>query len=443
MIDAFSAYLTASELLPAGSRVVVGCSGGADSMALTDLLRRLNYDMVLVHVNHKLRGADADADEQLVRDYAEAHALKLTVFDASEHLMGRKDDGLQAAARRLRYERFEEVRQQHNGSHIATAHHRDDLVETYLAHILRGSHWRGFSSIPRVNGNVVRPLLHVSRDELLRYITEFEVPYREDASNKSPVYQRNRIRHELIPLMESIRPGFRRNILRQIELFIETNAVLEGFLGKLATDVILLRPEGLYIAAEGIDELPFMRLLLLQVTADYGFHAARVDEVVELLHSAPGKQLLSSSHRIVRERQHLVIAPLPDETGEPLLLERHTEEVHHPVRLVIDHIEGDAIAYTADADEAVFDADALTWPLTLRRWQAGDRIAPIGLEGSMKVSDLLTQAKLGTLEKEQVYVLESGGALIWVIGFRMAEHAKVTANTRKALRFVRLAPDAV
>lgn len=436
MIDAFSAYLTTSGILPEGSKTIVACSGGADSMVLADMLHRLDYPLVLAHVNYGLRGADSDADEDLVRRYAADHGLEVVVehVNTAAFIEGQKD-GLQALARRLRYDFFSRLQADVGASHIATAHHREDLIETYLMHVLRGSHWRGFRSIPRVNGSVVRPLLHVAREDMLAYAQEHGVPWRHDASNDAPDYMRNRVRHELIPLMQELRPGFDRNILRQIELFIEISDIMDGFLGKLATDVILLRPEGLYISITGMDELPFMRLLLLQVIGDYGFDAHRVDEAVSLVYAEPGKAIYSSSHRIVREREHLVISPKPEQQPDPGLIELDTEELLSPEHLIIDLLTGDDVyRYTDDENEAVMDVAALTFPLEVRRWQAGDRIRPIGLKGSVKVSDLVTSAKLSRIEREQLCVVCSGEELVWVIGLRLADSVKITSSTKSALR---------
>lgn len=407
-------------------------------MVLADLMRNIGYDLVLAHVNYKRRGADSDADERLVKTYASEHGLEFAATEAPATLPLSDEYGFQSAARKLRYDFFEELRITHGADFVVTAHHRDDLIETYLSHILRGSHWRGFSGIPRVNGQVVRPMLHLSRQDILRYAVNHEVPYRHDTSNDSPDYQRNRIRHELIPLMEDIRPGFERNILRQIDLFIETAHILEGFLGKLATDVLLLRPEGLVIATSGLDELPFLRLLLLEVIGDYGFHAHRVDEVLDLLGADPGKVLYSSSHRITRERDHLLITPVPEGPPGPALISEETQEIHSPIHLVIDYPDLNEAHWVNDENEALMDLLKLQFPLEVRIWRSGDRIRPIGLKGSMKVSDLITQAKLSTVEKERVCVVLSGDEVVWVPGLRMADAVKITSKTAAVVRVRRI-----
>ncbi len=439
MIDAFAQYLLHSELIPQNGKVLVACSGGPDSMVLAELLHRLGYTVSLAHVNYRLRGADSDADEALVTAFAAERGLACFIDRPELKTAG---IGKQAAARKARYTFFERLIAEHGADCIATAHHRDDLVESYLAHILRGSHWKGFIGIARRNGQVVRPLLHLRKDELLQFAAAEGIPYRIDASNASSDYTRNRIRHELIPLMRSIRPGFENNILRQIENFIEVKGILSSFLDKLGTDILHLRPEGLHIHLEGLEGLPFLRLLMLQVTGPYGFHAHRVEEVLGLIDAEPGKLLLSDTHRIIRERDYLVISPRPAEIPDEIaFIDRFTDEVVVPIHLVAEFVSGDAIVFGMDEDEAVMDVEALEFPLIVRRWEAGDRIRPIGLDGSVKVSDLLTQAKLDRHAREKVCVVVSGDDIVWVPGFRMAEAVKVTPATTEALRLRTIADE--
>lgn len=439
MIEAFEAYLEHSGLLPEGSKLVVACSGGVDSVVLTHLLHDLGYELVLAHMNYHLRGADSDEDARFVE--ALAKTLKVVCFVESGNAKATADasgEGLQAAARRLRYAFFERIRTDVGADFVVTAHQRDDLIETYFGHLLRGSHWKGFTAIPRVNGQVVRPLLHVSRQEIEGFALASNIAFRHDASNDSLHYTRNRIRHELIPLLEDIRPGFTRNTLRQIDQFVEIGQVIDGLVAELAAQMIDLREEGLRIDIEGLGEHPLLRLLLQEILNDYGFPARRVDEVIDLMYSDPGHGIYSSTHRILRERDHLLITPLPEKHSEVVEIYRGDDEVHSLMHLIVDELPRSAVAITSDANEALLDADRLTFPLVLRRWQAGDRIRPIGLQGSMKVSDLLVQAKMSTLEKERVCVLLSGEEIVWVPGLRIGESAKIGSSTQVVMRFRRV-----
>jgi tRNA(Ile)-lysidine synthase len=280
--------------------------------------------------------------------------------------------------------------------------------------------------------------LHVSRQEIEDFALASNIAFRHDASNDSLHYTRNRIRHELIPLLEDIRPGFTRNTLRQIDQFVEIGQVIDGLVAELAEQMLDLREEGLRIDIEGWGEHPLLRLLLQEILNDYGFRARRVDEVIDLMYSDPGHGIYSSTHRILRERDHLLITPLPEKHSEVVEIYRGDDEVHSLMHLIVDELPRSAVTITSDANVALLDADSLTFPLVLRRWQAGDRIRPIGLEGSMKVSDLLVQAKMSTLEKERVCVLLSGEEIVWVPGLRIGESAKIGSSTQVVMRFRRV-----
>lgn len=435
MIESFEAYLEHSGMLPMGHKLVVACSGGIDSVVLTHVLHSLGYDLVLAHMNYNLRGADSVEDALFVEDLGKK--LKIPVLIESADAKEEADlrgDGVQSAARRLRYAFFERVRVDVGADLVVTAHQRNDLIETYFGHILRGSHWKGFTAIPRVNGLVVRPLLHVSRQEIEDFAASEGIEYRHDASNDSLHYTRNRIRHELVPLMEDIRPGFSRNILRQIDQFVEIGQVIDGLIAELAEQMLDLQQDGLHISIEGLSEHPLLRLLLQEILNDYGFPARRVDEVIDLMYAESGKGIYSSTHRILRERDHLLISTLPERQVELVEIYRGDDEVHSLLHLIVDELPRAAVEITDDPNIAYLDVDRLTFPLVLRRWQAGDRIRPIGLKGSMKVSDLLTQAKWNTPAKERACVLLSGDEIVWVPCLRTGELAKIRPATEVVLQ---------
>lgn len=438
MIQRLQQHLHRSELLPppeeAGT-IILACSGGADSVALLYLLHRLGYSLNVAHVNHRLRGTESDADEQLVREHAASLGCPIEVLQADPEALKRSPDGLQAAARTIRYAFFSRYRADANASLIATAHQLDDQVEGYLWHLMRGSHWRGFAGIPARHGDLVRPLLPFHSKELRSWLSAEDVPWREDASNFNSDYSRNRIRHELIPLMESIRPGFQRNIHRQIAMFQEVSEVLTPFLSQLSEDLLFLGEDGLRIAVEGLSELHFKRLLLSEALQGFGFHAKRVDEVLALLAAQPGSAMHSKSHRILRERDHLLISLLPEDKLQEVLIAYGQEELHHPLPLRIRYGGPAELPIVDDPNIALFDRKALRFPLVLRSWKAGDRIRPLGLKGSVKLSDLFTQAGYSIADKESALVLCSEDEIIWVPGLRMAERVKVKPESEDLIEF--------
>lgn len=438
MVKAFIDHLQSHQILTPGHRLIVACSGGADSMALADLLQQIGFDFELAHVNYKLRGDDSDADQEAVSLLAQQ--LKVPVHFHTPDLQGianERGHGIQEAARHIRYAWFELLRQSQGADAIVTAHHKDDQLESYLWHLLRGSSISGFAGIQAVSGKIVRPLLFTTKSELEEYAVERTLPYREDQSNRDPKYSRNRIRHELIPLMEDIRPGFARNIERQWKLFNEVDQLTQDFLGQLAPSMMMLSEEGLELSIEDLEELPFKRLLLLYIAKEYGFPARRVDELVNLISAQPGKSLSSSTHRIVRERSAIVISTLPAEGASRRkrnTIDESTEEVHTPIHLLIERGLKNDYTISNNPWEAIMDVKTLSFPLIIRPWEEGDRMRPLGMSGTQKLSDIFTQAKWTTHQKEHSLVVESNGEIIWCIGLRLSDKVKITDATNQVIR---------
>lgn len=433
MIELLREHLASTQLIRENAKVIVACSGGADSIALADLLHQLSYDIVVVHVNFGLRGDASDADELFVKKFAEERNVPFfsKSFDtrAESSAMG---IGIQETARFIRYAWFHELLDELQADRIATAHHEDDVVETYLAHILRGSSLGGFSSIPQKNGAVIRPLLPFKKTDLLDHLAKFNIPFREDESNVQNYYTRNKIRLQLIPLMESIRPGFRNNVLRQISLFKELNPLISQFLSEMTNEFIEPAENGLTISLEMLTSFPYPRLLLSHLCADYGFPAKRIDEVVALLKAQNGKFLASESHRITKERGSLVISINPEEGDVRFAIEATTAEFNGPIDLVLTQHDGFP-ELTTNSNEAFIDCENLCFPLTLRRWTVGDRFKPLGMNGFQKLSDFFTQQKMSNEEKRNVWILESKEEIVWVVGFRIDDRFKITEKTRNYL----------
>ncbi|MGB1032825.1 MAG: tRNA lysidine(34) synthetase TilS, partial [Flavobacteriales bacterium] len=249
MIKQLKHNISNNALFTSSDRILVACSGGADSVALAYLLKESGYQIALAHCNFKLRGEESDQEEESVQALAKHLEVPFFVqtFETKQFAEEQRI-GIQEAARKLRYSWFESIAKGNDYSRIATAHHKDDQLETYLFHVMRGSHWSGFSGIPALNGSIVRPLLVFTKAELLAYLSENGHKWKHDKSNDSIDYSRNKIRHQLIPQMQEIRPGFDKNVFRQIELFKEVNHLLDDFLGQINASLMQLTSEGLLIS---------------------------------------------------------------------------------------------------------------------------------------------------------------------------------------------------
>ncbi|MDG1261573.1 MAG: tRNA lysidine(34) synthetase TilS [Flavobacteriales bacterium] len=435
MLLEFQQHLATTRLLGSDDFTIVACSGGPDSMALAHLLHKSGMNICLAHCNFQLRGEDSDADEALVVNWGESLGIEVHVkkFD-TKSISEETNQGIQATARRLRYMWFDHLQAEIKATAIATAHHRDDQVETHLWHMMRGSSWSGFTGIPPVSGDVVRPLLFAPKEKILTYLDAQQVPFRTDKSNASADYTRNRIRNEVIPLLEDIRPGFKNNVIRQIAAFSEAGYILDQFIAELESGMLELGKDGLELNIADLKEMPFSRLLLLHILPGNGFPGRRVDEALHLIDAQVGKTIYSNSHRIIRERDSLQIRPLASIKQPGIHILEGTPEIHAPLHLIIEQSSDCSIPKMGKHLSVAFDMEQLTFPLVLRKWAHGDKMTPLGMTGSQKLSDIITQQKLTTVEKEHVYVLQSGDDILWAIGLKVSDKHKITKTTRKTFR---------
>ena len=444
MIDRFRKTLQKQGLLDDGQKLLVACSGGADSTALLHLLHQCGCAIEVAHVNYQLRGKASDEGEAFVDQLCKDLDLPFHVkrFD-TQVLAEAAKVGIQELARTLRYEWFESLAKTQGLTFIATAHHQDDKIETYLQHVLRGSSLSGFSSIPARRANVIRPLLDFTKKEILSFIKENKLAYVEDESNQKLDYTRNKIRHQLIPMMGEIHEGFEKNVLRQMQMFEELNLLYQGFMENMGRRVLSADPGGLSIDLAQFQDLAFKRLLIMSLAPQYGFELKRVDEWLDLVDSQNGKAIYSATHRVIKQRASLLITSLPSASDSKEILIHEGQETRELESLwlmsYLDFSEELLREAKTNKDEntAYFDAHRLSFPLVLRRPKTGDRFRALGMDGSQLLSDFFTQKKISQPEKEAALVLESAGEIIWIVGMRSAHTVRLTEETTRVLRLVR------
>ena len=437
------------------NRLILALSGGIDSMVLADLLLKAKADFVLAHCNFHLRGEESDGDEQFVKEYAQRNGLILYVrqFDtmgyAKEH-----DLSIEMAARELRYAWFEELRQQLGYDKIAVAHHADDQLETFFINLLRGAGIRGLKGMQPVNGNILRPLLHISREEIHQYALENGIKWREDHTNAETQFLRNKIRHELLPVIDGISKEGRSSILKSIDhlssendlyrelikekLFqiVKQDGDIQRFPISHDTDVAPLwgadANEDVFLSISNPSGVPHFPLstfhfpLLFEWLRDYGFNTDQVQFICEAMNGQPGVAFFSPTHRVTVERGFLELTPLCQAMESSV--ELSYQQVYRDEHFVLDK----------SANVAQLDYDKLSFPLRMRKWQMGDRFHPLGMKGSKLLSDFFVDQKMTTRQKEECQVLTTAdGEIVWVIGRRIDDRFKVSENT-KTILLVRL-----
>lgn len=432
MLDEVRRFIMRESLLPSGAPVRVAVSGGVDSMVLLHVLRALGHACKVAHVNHRLRGAESDGDLGFVEAHCRALGLEFetTALDVKAHA---KDRGisLQMAARELRLGWLNSMGQL-DGLPTAIGHHADDAVETLFINLLRGTGEHGWCAMSPASGSFIRPLLSVHRPRILQYATENRIPYREDSSNAETKYLRNRIRHELLPLLEDFRPGARRTIARSIAMLRELEHVVAD-IGMGRSAGIEEAPDGTTRAGlEAIEGSRAPLLLLHRLLRHKGFHPDAIERILEAVRAhATGSLFATQGWQACVDRKHLIISPAAGPAPSYSIEQEPEHGSAGPFTFGWMDPQG---SVPAAMDEVWLDGDRLTFPLELRPWQHGDRIRPIGLRGSKLVSDILIDAKVPMSEKPSTYVLVSAGEVVWLVGHRLAEGFQANDRSRRVWR---------
>ena len=433
MRDVVRAYIDKYQLLTVGKPVLVGVSGGADSIALLTVLVELGYSCIVGHCNFHLRGEESMRDEHFTETYARKLGLPFVKVDfntrdyAAEHHLS-----VEMAARELRYAWFEEMRCVHDAQAIAVAHHRDDNVETVLMNLIRGSGIRGMSGIRPKNGFVVRPLLSVTRQEILQWLSERQLEYVTDSTNLSAAYTRNFIRLRVLPLLETINPSVRAAINRTAEHLAETESLFAYVMADARKRVFEAENR---LSIKALMQYPSPKTVLFELLKAFHFTPSSVDEIFLSLNKESGKLFFSSSHRLVKDRDCLLLSPLAA-AGEKEVYFLTGEEGcwSGPIDLAFSRIvRTEELHIQKDKDIAYFDLGKLKFPLVLRHWQQGDWFVPFGMQGRKKLSDYFSDKKFSRLEKEQVWLLCSGDEVIWIVGERSDNRFRVECATKRCL----------
>lgn len=435
-------YLHSKSINLKGKKVLLAVSGGVDSMVLADIAIKEGWQASIAHCNFQLRDQDSEADEAFVRLFGRTNGMSVYVKkpDAKAYAAAHSCS-IQVAARDLRYAWFDELCTQHGIDYLLTAHHAGDVAETVLFRLVRGSGISGTQGIPPVSGNIVRPLLPVGREEILDYAEKNNVVWREDESNASSVYARNKIRNEVMPLLESINQSAGAHLVEFASRMEQYEQLISYLMSDMVKAAVRTRYEGrmIVIDNEQLIKLPSPELVLFLVLRPYGFsyHQSR-----QLLQSdRSGAWFDSGRYRAFRSHRELILLELEAlkrneeyeiAAGQQELTMLFGKMTFSPVE---DHRKGSTFnPANADSGTCWVDAARLTYPLKVRRWRHGEAFQPLGMQGTKLISDFLTDEKIAGGRKETVYLLLSGDQVVWVAGCRISEGFKVTPDSGKILK---------
>jgi len=413
-------------------KLFLAVSGGLDSMVLLHLFQQLEYEIAVLHCNFQLRGLESFGDQDFIRNYCEENNISLftTQFDTEAFA---KDYKLstQIAARELRYNWFYELLETHKFDYVLTAHHADDNLETFIINLSRGTGLEGLIGIPEQNDKIIRPLLPFSRDEILKYAQENSIEWREDSSNASNKYLRNKIRHDLVPVLKVINPNFLKAFQKTQSYLQESNEMVEDASIMIYQQVAKEAGDEIHFDLNQLKKLPNYRSYLYQWLKEFGFLAW--NDIYDLVDGQSGKQVFSVEFRLLKNRETLVLSPVSETSEEEEFeINENDREVNFPLKLRLCNVSH----ITIDSNKSIFvDAEKIQFPLILRKWKEGDSFLPFGMNGkSKKVSKLFKDEKLSLIEKENTWLLCSNDQIVWVVGIRQDERFKIENSSNKILK---------
>jgi len=436
MIEEIQKYIRSQKLFPPGTKVLLAVSGGVDSVVLCELFHRCRYRFAMAHCNFRLRGKESDGDEKFVRHLAEKYKVECySIRFDTEDFASRQKLSLQEAARNLRYEWFEKIMHAHRFTCLATAHHQNDSTETFFINLLRGTGLEGLKGIPPKNGKIVRPLLFATRSDIEVFAQKQKLKWRHDRSNDSADYLRNRIRQELIPLLDNLQPSFEKVMQKNRQHFAEAWNILDGWASEKSIGAILqTTPSKLTIdlAALPKNEAAFLLYYLLK---NKGFHRNQTDAMLEASPKrSAGRIFYSENFEALADRNHLEVRKKKKPADVSKKITSSAKSIQLPAGTWnVSKRRAAGFKIPRKPGISCLDLAKLTFPLAARPWKAGDAFYPLGMKGRKKVSDFLVDNKISRFEKENIFVILSGDDIVCIPGYRIDDRFKVTTRTKDIL----------
>lgn len=434
MLEQFLNHIEQHELCKSTDRILLAVSGGLDSMVMLNLFKRSNYTIGVAHCNFQLRGSEAEEDERFVADACKAADVPFFVkkFNTRDYATANKLS-IQAAARELRYAWFQELMSEERFAFLATAHHVNDSLETVLLKWIHGSSLESFAGIPVRNKKVIRPMLFATRTQLADFASEKGIMWRNDSSNDSDDYQRNFIRHQVVPRLKEINPALESTFLHGLKKITGELEFLRTQLEQWKAEHIHQKVGQVFINKAALLNATFSDSLLWRVVREYGFNIDQCHDMMQAMQSQSGKKFIGTSHLLTLDRDHIIISPYDDAYEAVTIREKNESVVRGVWEISIERTTSKEISTSSIV--ASLDADKVKFPITWRYWQPGDSFYPLGMENRKKLSDFLIDRKIPLADKNGISVLESDGEIIWVVGHRIDNRYKITPETKSVVTF--------
>lgn len=414
-----------------GKQLLLAISGGIDSMVLLELFRNLPYTIAVAHCNFGLRAAESDGDEDFVKQWCAKNNIRFfTTRFATQEYAETEKCSIQLAARELRYNWFSALLENEGFDYLLTAHHLDDTLETFLINLTRGTGLDGLIGIPAQNGTVIRPLLPFGRDEIETYATTNSIAWREDSSNASDKYLRNRLRHQVVPILKELNPNFLNGFQDTLVHLQQTESLVQDAVTELYSKIVTEKEEQLHIAIEKLKLIPNYKAYLYQWLKPYGFTAW--DDIYNLINAQSGKQVFSENYRLLKDRDYLLLEKQQVHRTQSIEITENQEVTLEQGRLTLYSVTN----VTEDRGGKVIfvDKDKLKLPLILRKWKEGDYFYPSGMTGRKKISKYFKDEKFSLIDKENCWLLCSGDEIVWVVGKRSDRRFEIEQETNNIIK---------
>ncbi len=450
LLKEFIQYIREQNLFQKNDFLLLAVSGGADSVVLCELCFQAGFQFKIAHCNFQLRGEESAHDEKFVRQLGEKYGAKVFVkkFDTNHYAQQNKVS-IQVAARELRYEWFDELMNDEDrrqtpdnlqSTFLLTGHHANDNIETLLMNFFKGTGIRGLLGILPKQGKIIRPLLFAKREEILLFIKENKLEFAEDSSNSSDKYTRNYFRRHLIPSIEKVFPQVEQNLLKNLERFSEIEMLYRQSIELHKKKLLEQNGNEIHIPVLKLLKTEPLKTIIYEIIKDFGFTAHQTEDVVNLLKSESGKYVSSATHKVIKNRNWLIIAPVNALEAMHILIDQRDREIEFEQgKLKLKFHQNTSPKISSSQNAAMIDASDLAFPLLLRKWKPGDYFYPLGMQitpgrpGKKKLSKFFIDQKLSIAEKEKIWVIESDKKIIWIIGKRIDDRFKITNRTKTFL----------
>lgn len=424
-----------ANLFASSDSILLTVSGGIDSVVMCELFHKAKLKFAIAHCNFQLREAESDADELFVKQLAKKYDVPFFCkqFNTSAYA-DEKNCSIQMAARDLRYKWFEEIRKREKFQYIATAHHQDDSVETFFINLVRGTGISGLHGILPKQGKIIRPLLFTNKGEIENFAKKNKLKYREDSSNASDKYVRNKLRHQVIPVLKELNPALGNTINENIQRLRDVELIYKNEIENKRKAFVKKEKKNHTISIEQLKKLPLPYPYLYEFLKPYNFNATTVESIIAALSGESGKQFYSDTHRLIKDRNSLIIEKVPGVKNQELRINIHKDQkelIIEGIKLKFRTLHENPKSKILHPKSECIDFNKLEFPLEVRKWEKGDAFYPLGMKGKKKLSDFFIDKKLSISQKENTWLLTSKGKIVWVIGLRIDERFKITDKTKK------------